>query len=132
MKFNVDWQNSKHWKEEGVARHRTDFCHWVNSIYTVLDKYCEVFVLTNYTLENEKDEKILWINDNLKCKHTLILNKEGISKALYVQGKKDILVDDTFRNLIEWDKSGGTQFASQYVMCERGRRDLLEIILAEV
>jgi uncharacterized protein YpiB (UPF0302 family) len=133
MKFNPNWKDAKHWwdHENETTRQRTDFCHWLNSVYKVLDYNCEVYVLTNYTLEEEKAEKVRWIDDNLKCKHTLILNKEGISKALYVQGPNDILVDDTFRNLIEWDAAGGTQFASQWVMCEKGRRELMEKIIKE-
>jgi len=108
--------------------YRTDFCHWLNSIYSILDELCEVIVLTNFSKESELTAKEQWLKDNLKCKHSLILNKEGITKSLFVRGKQDILVDDTLRNLIEWDKVGGTQYAYQYVTCEKGRRELLETI----
>jgi hypothetical protein len=107
---------------------RTDFCHWLNSIYSILDELCEVIVLTNFSKESELSAKEQWLKENLKCKHSLILNKEGITKSLFVRGKQDILVDDTLRNLIEWDKVGGTQYAYQYVTCEKGRRELLETI----
>jgi hypothetical protein len=109
--------------------HRTDFCHWINSIYSVIDELCEVIVLTNFSKESELEAKEKWLAENLKCKYRLILNKEGITKSLFVRGKKDILVDDTLRNLIEWDKAGGTQYAYQYVTCEKGRRELLKTII---
>jgi hypothetical protein len=128
----VAMQYNPNWKDPGVkweSIYRTDFCHWINSIYTVLDKFCEVYVLTNYTIEHEKKAKIKWLADNLKTKYTLILNKEGITKSLYVNGKNDILVDDTLRNLDEWYKAGGTFFAYQYVTCEKGRRELLKQII---
>jgi hypothetical protein len=118
----VDWKSV----------HRTDFCHWLNSISSILDSLCEVFVLTNFTYENEKKAKEIWLKDNLKCKYRLILNKEGITKSLFVRGQNDILVDDTFRNLIEWYKAGGTQIASQWTSCEKGRRDLLAQIVKKV
>jgi hypothetical protein len=112
-----------------VSNFRTDFCHWLNSIGSILDDLCEVIVLTNFSKEAELRAKELWLHENLKCKHTLILNKEGITKSLFVRGKQDILVDDTLRNLIEWEKANGTQFAYQYVTCEKGRRDLLAKIV---
>jgi hypothetical protein len=130
MQFNPNWKEGAIWPYNNVI-HRTDFCHFINSIYSVLDKMCEVYVLTNYTVESEKVNKINWLNENLKCKHIAILNKEGITKSLYVNNENDILVDDTFRNLAEWSSAGGTFFAAQYVCCEKGRRELLEIIVGK-
>jgi hypothetical protein len=109
--------------------HRTDFCHWLNSIYSIIDELCEVIVLSNFSKDSEIAAKEKWLAENLKCKHRVILNKEGITKSLFVRGKNDILVDDTLRNLIEWDKAGGTQFAYQFVTCEKGRRHLLRKII---
>jgi hypothetical protein len=128
MQYNPDFRNAKEW----VSVYRTDFCHWINSIHSVLEHFCEIYVLTNYTLDAEKKAKELWLKENLKCKHTVILNKEGITKSLYVNGKKDILVDDTLRNLDEWFRVGGTFFAYQYVTCEKGRRELLEKIVGKI
>jgi uncharacterized protein YpiB (UPF0302 family) len=128
MQYNPDWKNSQSWPYNNVV-YRTDFCHWINSIYTVLNKHCEVIVLTNYTIEDEKNSKVKWLEENLKCDFTLVLNKEGIAKGLYVNGKQDILVDDTLPNLDKWNAAGGSFFAAQYVSCEKGRRELLEVIL---
>jgi 5'(3')-deoxyribonucleotidase len=127
MEFNPNYMAGSEVQWESV--HRTDFCHWINSIYVVLNKYCNVFVLTNYSWPNELKAKEKWLKENLKCNHQLILNKEGITKSLFVNGKNDILVDDTFRNLIEWNKVGGTQIAYQWVTCEKGRRQLLELLV---
>lgn len=127
MIFNPDFMSMKDCKWDSV--HRTDFCHWINSISSVLDQYCDVYVLTNFSQENEKEAKNKWLKENLKCKYKLILNKEGITKSLFVTGKTDILVDDTLRNLAEWHKAGGTQVAYQYVTCEKGRRSLLDFIV---
>jgi hypothetical protein len=109
--------------------YRTDFCHWLNSIYSIIDELCEVIVLTNFSKEEEIKAKEKWLKENLKCNYKLVLNKEGITKSLFVRGKTDILVDDTLRNLIEWNKVGGTQFAYQFVTCEKGRRHLLRKII---
>jgi hypothetical protein len=125
MIFNPNFGGAANWE----SVHRTDFCHWINSIYSVLNKFCDIYVLTNYSIEQEKDAKIKWLADNLKCDYKLILNKEGITKSLYVRGAGDILVDDTLRNLAEWAKAGGTQIAYQWVTCEKGRRELLEKIV---
>jgi hypothetical protein len=128
MEFDPNYMSSPDGAWGSV--YRTDFCHWINSIYSIIDELCEVIVLTNFSKESELSAKEKWLADNLKCKYKLILNKEGITKSLFVRGKNDILVDDTLRNLIEWDKAGGTQYAYQYVTCEKGRRSLLETIIA--
>ena len=127
MEFNTNWVNNADAK--WLSIHRTDFCHWLNSVHSVLDLFCEVFVLTNFCYEQEKQAKIAWLNDNIKFNYKLILNKEGVTKALHVSSEKDILVDDTFKNLLEWDRVGGTQFAYQWVTCEKGRRHLLNSIV---
>lgn len=126
MKFVHPFKADSIWE----SKHRTEFCHWLNSIYPVLNRYCyKIYVLTNYTAENEKKAKVEWLKNNLKLKFNLILNKEGIPKSLYVSNKNDILVDDTLGNLAKWQDAGGTQYAFQYVCCEKGRRELLELIM---
>jgi len=126
MEFDPDYMgNDKPWG----SVYRTDFLHWLNSIYSIIDELCEVYVLTNFSKESELQAKEDWLKNNLMCKYKLILNEEGVTKSLFVKGKTDILVDDTLRNLIEWNKAGGTQFAYQYVTCEKGRRRLLRKII---
>jgi hypothetical protein len=127
MQYNPEYKNVKNAVWDSV--YRTDFCHWINSIHTVLDMFCNVFIISNYSHETEKTAKHLWLKNNIKFYFHLILNKEGNSKAIFASSTNDVLVDDTLKNLDEWHHAGGDIFAYQYITCEKGRRHLLRTLL---
>jgi 5'(3')-deoxyribonucleotidase len=129
MQYNPNFLKVK--KAKWDSYFRTDFCHWLNSIYVVLNKFCNVFIISNYSHESEKKAKDTWLKENIKFKFHLILNKEGNTKSHFAGTKNDILVDDSLSNLDHWHRANGSIFAYQYVTCEKGRRHLLSTLIEE-
>ena len=66
----------------------------------------DVHILTKVHSLQEATAKIEFFR-NLSIKNDIIIVPNGISKSSVVEAKGNILIDDSNRNLEEWQKSGG-------------------------
>ena len=107
--YNMPWDNEARYIERANWKNVLDNSPVINdSIYILKNMdYKDVAILTKvHSLDNEGAAKINYLGSN-GVKQQVILVPYSLSKTDVVMAKGNILIDDSVRNLIEWEAKGG-------------------------
>ena len=94
--LDIGWDN--------IILRSNEINNGINNIIEISKRY-DVCILTKINSLNEKEEKKKFLLKNNINNVEFVWYED--SKAKYVSSSDDILIDDTIKNLDEWESSGG-------------------------
>lgn len=108
-RFNMPWDTEARYVERAMWKKILEDAPVINDALNILKNmdYKDTTILTKvHSLENEGTAKINYLR-NHGIKQNIVLVPFSVSKCDVVMAKGNILIDDSIRNLVEWESNGG-------------------------